>query len=134
MQSRPGILFTFDDGREIAVPCPSAERMAAVFALTPAPGGTETAPQFISRLIRQADTLLETALWVSRPAGAATPVISAALLSLAQARQLTNACMAHFVGADARAFTRSTEAKVAAAGWPELQSVPLGELLTFLSR
>jgi hypothetical protein len=127
MKSRPGLLFSFDDRREIAVPCPDAARMAAVFALAPAPGTPETAAQFVQRLIRQLDTILESSHWLTIPAGAAP--ISAESLTLMEARQLTNAVLAHYLGADAKTFTRSMETMVAASGEPELQHVPLGRML-----
>lgn len=67
---KPPLVFRFPDGRSFAIPEPSPELTAALFAVAPS-AAKLTFGQGLARLVTQVEMLLQTAFWKSAPAARA---------------------------------------------------------------
>lgn len=134
MSAGPDLQLVFASGRECGLPSPSTAQLAAVRLLTPPAGSAELPRQFLTRLVRQVDTMLAGARWHRALAGDADVEMHAAQLNLSEAIQLVTVWLAAAVGLDhAPLRAASLEAFAAVASLGPVQTVPLGELLAHLA-
>ncbi len=126
------LLLEFPGGREIYIPCPSDETIGRIRMMEEAATlqGAETALAFIARLAAVAGLLLSTARWTARPAGLSeeAAAVVPAELTLREARQIVNACMAQARGRAPEEMVSAGEAVAALHDYPALNNCTLRQL------
>lgn len=122
----------FADGREIYIPCPADETIREVLRLEEAAtlDGPETALAFVARLARVAGLLVETARWSAAPAasGKVDELVVANELTLREARQIVNACLAQAQGREPEEMVSSGEAVAAIYDRHAIDDLPLWKI------